>query len=81
MYPYQTGSKHLYFYTDWTTYAWASDPANWRKLTGRKTSPIRVSHGEIDLPPGYKRTGRSLAHEPIERLPTMKDFIHALSPE
>ena len=41
---------------------------------------IRVAHSGVAAPDGYRKTGGELALDPVERIPTMRDFIHAMTP-
>jgi len=70
----------LFCYSDFATPAWAKNPAHWRELTGKQGNPIRCAHTDFPAPKGYHKPNGHLANDPIERIPTMRDLINALSP-
>jgi hypothetical protein len=70
----------LYLYSDFTTAKWAKNPQHWRELTGKSGNPLRCAHQGVDCPPHYHKPNGHLANDAIERMPTMKDLINALTP-
>jgi len=61
-------------------YAWASNAANFRKLQpSAKGTPIRFAISGIEIPKGFKVVGCGLAFEGVKRIPTMRDFVKALT--
>ncbi len=70
----------LWLYTDWIHgLAWAKDPAHYREVTCAKSGiAMRVAHGATPIPAGYRATGRGLACDHIEPVPTMRDMVKAI---
>lgn len=65
------GQSHkLWLYSDFKLggLAYAANPVEWRKLTGRNDHPLRVCISGSPLPDGYRISGEGLAHDGIERL-------------
>ncbi len=80
----QFTASRLYYYTDdWVLYGWAATAQDFRSRYNRPRNagrPVRVIPVDTTaLPDGYRRTG-SLANDPIERVPGMKQFVKALIP-
>jgi hypothetical protein len=75
-------SSRLWLYTDFHgSFAFARDMNEFRKLTRSKLDCVRVvpKGGQIPLPKGYRLHGEGLAFDGIERIPTMRSLIHALT--
>lgn len=70
----------LYCYSDFTTPAWAKNPAHWRELTGINKHPLRCAHSNWPAPEGWHKPNGHLANDAIEKTPTVKDLINALTP-
>ena len=49
-------------------------------MVARDAIIIRCAHVNIEPPMGYHKPNGELANDAIERVPTMKDLINALSP-
>ena len=67
----------LFHYTDFHGHSgWFTTMADYRKafpsIDGRA---VRTAHVGIEAPAGYRKTGRELACDPVERIPTMQSFI------
>lgn len=60
--------------------AWAATPGEARRLTGVGGTFIRVAHLDVPTPPHYHKPNGHLACDAIEKQPTMRDLIHALTP-
>lgn len=69
----------LYYYTDFAgTFGWYANAREWHKANPQAGSPVRICAQGVEPPPGYRKTG-PLANHPAERIPTMRDFVEALS--
>lgn len=62
-------ASKLWLYSDFTVngLAYAANPDEWRKLTGRDGNPLRVVVNGSPLPHGYTVSGQGLAFDGIER--------------
>lgn len=84
---YAASPEKLYLYSDLTgiRIGWFADAAAFLKEYPSAKRALRVAAGadgdseSIEAPPGYHKTG-SLAHHPAVRIPTVRDFVSALSP-
>ena len=74
-------ARQLFLYWDMKScLVWASGMNNAKQLVGdSRRNFIRVAHKDIDPPKGYRKPYGHLAFDAIERIPTMRDLIHALS--
>lgn len=71
--------RKLYLYSDLSNaLAWAKDAAEFRTLTRTNGYAVRVAHVGIAAPDHYHKPSGHLANDAIEKIPTMRDFIHAL---
>lgn len=68
----------LFYYSNFTTIAWAKNPQHWREITGKSGNPLRCAHPDIAAPKGYHKPNGHLANDPIERIPTMRDLVNKL---
>jgi hypothetical protein len=69
----------LYYYSDLHGCAgWFPTCRAFRAAFPYARMVIRPAHQGIPAPDGYRKTGRELGGEPVERIKTMRDFIHAL---
>lgn len=76
-------ARKLYLYYNFHgTLGWFPDAESFKKQTG-STAAVRVNHQNYPPPAGYRKTdnGSGLAHDPVEAIPTMKDFVDKLTPK
>jgi hypothetical protein len=70
----------LYLYSDLAgSFGWFDTPASFRKAFPSATTAIRAAHVGIPAPAGYHKGDSELANAPVTRVPTVRDFIHALT--
>lgn len=81
--------KHIYLYRgsnhqeaeDRSFLAWAANAADFHKLCPWPAEFVyRVASNGVEAPRGYRKTGRELACDPAERVPTQADLVRALTP-
>ena len=71
-------NKKLYYYTNYEHFGWFANPEQFHKVYPRNgVTPIRVC-ADVEPPAGYRRTGKGLANDPVERIPKMKDLVKEL---
>lgn len=71
----------MWLYTDFNNNAkWAKDMNGYRATTKHCARIIvRVAHIGVSTPQGYHKPNGELAFNAIEKLPTMRSLIHALT--
>jgi hypothetical protein len=74
-------SRNLFYYSDLCgCHGWFADAVEFRKRFPRSSYTMRCAHVGIAPPPHYRKGSGELANDPVERIPTVRDFIHGLTP-
>ena len=77
---YKGKCRKLYLYWDMgQILGWFPNLETFKKQVNAAKG-VRVAQDGYDAPKGYRKTGRGLANEPAEAIPTVRDFVKALSP-